>query len=147
MLSFAAAEALGSVLGAMHEPLPGISLKVDEIAIEASTTIAAAGANVLVLATAVPARTLTVTSSYLAASDGALAVTRLAADRGSERFTCQRIAASGHHATLAGSCLLDHAAALREQLAERTSAHATVDVDPNALERAAEVWGPPPPAG
>jgi hypothetical protein len=129
----------------MRDPLPGISLQINKIPIEASTTIAAAGANVLVLTSALPARALTLTSTYLADSNGAVAVTRLAADAHAERFIGRRIAASRHHVTLAGACLLDHAAALRELLAERTDSLVTVDVDPAALAHAASVWGPSPP--
>ena len=131
----------------MRDPLPGISLQINEIPIEVSTTIAAVGANVLVLISAVPARALTLTSAYLADSNGAVAVTRLAADAHTERFIEQHAAASRHQATLAGACLLDHAAALREHLAERTDSLVTVDVDPAALERASSVWGPNPPDG
>jgi hypothetical protein len=43
--------------------------------------------------------------------------------------------------------LLEHVAALRELLAHRTAALVTVDVDPDALERAADVWNPSQPAG
>jgi hypothetical protein len=40
--------------------------------------------------------------------------------------------------------MLEHAAALRELLAERSDALVTVNVDPDLLERAADAWGPPP---
>lgn len=46
---------------------------------------------------------------------------------------------------LADQRLRGRAVALRELLADRTDAHVTVDVDPDALERAADAWGPPPP--
>ncbi len=131
----------------MRTQLSGISLQINEIPIDASTTIAAVGGNVIVLSSAIPARALTLTSSYLADSDGGLAVTRLVADAHAERFSQERIAASDHRSTLAGACLLDHAAALRELLSQHTGTLVTVDVDPHALERAAEAWGPRPPPG
>src|SRR3954469_8416010 len=131
----------------MRTQLTGISVRVEDSPIAASTTIAAVGANVLVLTSAVPARATTLTSCYLARSDAALAVSQLASDALEERFTQHEIAPAQHHATLAGACLLEHAAALRELLADRTDAHVTVDVDPDTLERAADAWGPPPPPG
>jgi len=131
----------------MREPLAGVTVRIDDTPAAASTTIAAVGSNVLVLATVVPARALTLTSCYLARSDAALAVSQLAVDALEERLTQHVIAPTAHHATLAGACLLDHAAALRDLLAERTDALVTVDVDPDVLERAADAWGPPPPPG
>jgi hypothetical protein len=56
-----------------------------------------------------------------------------------------RDAPTEYHATLAGACILEHAAALRELLAERSDALVTVDLDPDLLERAADACGPPPP--
>jgi hypothetical protein len=131
----------------MRELLAGVSVRIDDVGAGASTTIAAFGGNVLVLVTALPGRALTLTSCYLARSDAALAVSRLAADAHEERLTQRVLAATGHHATLAGACLLDHAAALRELLAERTDALVSVDVDLDALDRAADAWGPPTPRG
>ncbi len=61
----------------MREPLAGITVRVDGAPIGASTTIAAVGANVLVLTSAVPERATTLTSCYLARSDAALAVSQL----------------------------------------------------------------------
>ena len=131
----------------MREPLAGVTVQLNNAVTGASTTIATVGGNVLVLATAVPTRALTLTSSYLARSDAALAVSRLAVDAHQERLTQHVTAPTDHHATLAGACLLDHAAALRELLSQRTGSLVTLDVDPYALERAAEAWGPRPPAG
>lgn len=126
----------------MREPLAGVTVRINNVIADASTTIATVGGNVLVLATALPARALTLTSSYLARSDAALAVSRLAADAYHERLSQHVTAPTEHHATLAGACLLEHAAALRELIAERTDALVIVDVDPDALERAADAWGP-----
>jgi hypothetical protein len=131
----------------MREPLAGVTVHINHTPALASTTIAAVGANVLVLATAVPQHATTLTSCYLARSDAALAVSQLAADATEERLTQHVIAPTEHHATLAGACLLEHAAALRELLAERTNALVTVDVHPDTLEHAARAWGSLPPPG
>jgi hypothetical protein len=131
----------------MRELLAGVNVRIDDVSVGASTTIAAVGGNVLVLVTALPARALTLTSCFLARSDAALAVSRLASDAHEERLTQRVLAATEHHATLAGACLLDHAAALRELLAVRAGAPVSVDVDPNALDCAADAWGPPAPPG
>jgi hypothetical protein len=131
----------------MREPLAGITVRVDGTPITASSTIAALGSNVLVLSSAVAERAPALTSCYLARSDAALAVSELASDAHEERFSQHEIAPTSHRATLAGACLLEHAAALRELLARRTAALVTVDVDPDALERAADVWNPCQPTG
>lgn len=131
----------------MREPLTGITVQHDGTPIAASTTIAALGANVLVLTSAVPERATTLTSCYLARSDAALAVSELASDAHQERFSHREIAPTNHRATLAGACLLEHAAALRELLHDRTTALITVDVDPDALDRATDAWKPPHPPG
>lgn len=127
----------------MREPLAGITVRVDGTPITASTTIAALGSNVLVLSSAVPERATALTSCYLARSDAALAVSELATDAHEERLTQHEIAPTNHRATLAGACLLEHAAAIRELLAHRTDALVTVDVEPAALERAADAWNLP----
>jgi hypothetical protein len=127
----------------MREPLTGITVRVDGTPITATTTIAALGSNVLVLSSAVPERATALTSCYLARSDAALAVAELATDAHEERLTQREIAPTNHRATLAGACLLEHAAALRELVAHRTDALVTVDVDPASLERAADAWNLP----
>ena len=88
-------------------------------------------------------RATALTSCYLARSDAALAVAELATDAHEERLTQREIAPTNHRATLAGACLLEHAAALRELVAHRTDALVTVDVDPASLERAADAWNLP----
>ena len=126
----------------MREPLEGVTVHINRVPISASTTIGTIGAHALVLTTAIPGRGTTLTSSYLARSDAAVAVSRLVADAGGERLQQHTLGPTDHHATLAGACLLDHAAALRELLAERTDALVTVDVDPSTLASVAGSWGP-----
>lgn len=126
----------------MREPLEGVTVDINRVPISASTTIGTIGAHVLVLTTAIPGRGTTLTSSYLARSDAGMAVSRLIADAGGERLRQHTLCATDHHATLAGACLLDHAAALRELLAERANALVTVDVDLRTLTSVARSWVP-----
>jgi hypothetical protein len=134
--------AAGSLPSAMREPLAGLTIQIDDTEVAASTTIAAVGAAVLILATAIPERAISLTSCYLARSDAAIAVSQLAVDAAGERLSQHLIGPTEHHATLAGACLLEHAATLREQLARHGTAHVAVDVDPRALEHAATAWTP-----
>ena len=127
----------------MREPLAGVTVRLDGTPTPSTTTIAAVGGSVLVLATAAPALPLALTSCYLARSDAALAVSHLRLTADEETFSQYVIAPATLHATLAGACLLEHAATLRDAAA----AAITVDVDPDTLDRVAETWGPPPPPG
>jgi hypothetical protein len=131
----------------MREPLAGVTVRLDGELTPSTTTIAAVGGSVLVLATAAPALPLTLTSCYLARSDGALAVSHLRLTAGEETFSQYTIPPAQLHATLAGACLLEHAAALRDAAHEATAATITVDVDLDTLEHVADAWGPPPPPG
>ena len=70
-----------------------------------------------------------------------MAVSRLIADAGGERLQRHTLGPTDHHATLAGACLLDHAAARRELLAGRANALVTVDVDLSTLTSVARSWG------
>src|SRR3954447_13476738 len=129
----------------MREPLAGVSVRLDGALTPTSTTIAAIGGSVLVLATAAPDLPLTLTSCYLARSDGALAVTHLRLSAGEETFSQYTLPPAQPHATLAGPCLLEHAATLRDAAQQTTAAAVSVDVDLDTLTRAADVWGPLPP--
>ena len=127
----------------MRVPLLGITLRLDGIAVHSSSTVATVGAQALVLASTAPELALTLTSTYLAGSDGALAISHLHQRQGHERLHQHSRAATDLHATLAGACLLDHAAALRE-LADRSdaAAHVAVDIDHETLDQVATTWGP-----
>jgi hypothetical protein len=132
----------------MRQPLAGVAVRLDGTVTPSSTTIATVGGCVLVLATAAPRLLLTLTSCYLARSDGALAVSHLRLAIGGETFSQYVVApAEEVHATLAGACLLDHAAALRDAAGQLIAARITVDVEPDTLDRVAQAWGPPPPPG
>jgi hypothetical protein len=131
----------------MREPLAGVTVCLDGTPTPTTTTIAAVGGAVLVLATAAPALPLTLTSCYVARSDGALAVTHLKLTVDDERFDQHTTASAPPHATLAGACLLEHAATLRDAAQDAVATVVTVDVDLDTLASAAEAWGPPPPPG
>src|SRR3954469_5075045 len=94
----------------MREPLAGVTVRLDGTPTPTTTTIAAVGGSVLVLATAAPALPLTLTSCYLARPDGALAVSHLRLSASEETFSQYILPAAQLHATLAGACLLEHAA-------------------------------------
>src|SRR3954463_4267721 len=129
----------------MREPLAGVPVRLDGTPTPTTTTIAATGGSVLVLATTAPALPLTLTSCYLARSDNALAVSHLRLTAGEETFDQYTIPPAQLHATLAGACLLEHAAALRDTAENTTAATITVEVDLTTLERVIEAWGPPSP--
>src|SRR4051794_31615793 len=98
----------------MREPLAGVSVRRDGALTPTTTTIAAVGGSVLVLASAAPELPLPLPSCYPARSDGALAVTHLRLNAGEETFSQYTLPAGQLHATLAGACLLEHAATLRD---------------------------------
>jgi hypothetical protein len=131
----------------MREPLAGVTVRLDGEPTPSSTQIAVVGGSVLVLATAAPELPLALTSCYLARSDGALAVSHLRLAAAEETFSQYVIPPAELHATLAGACLLEHAAALRDAAPDAAAAAITVDVDVDTLEHVAEAWGPPPPPG
>jgi len=131
----------------MREPVPDFTVRLDGAPVAGSTTIAAAGGYVLVIASALPAQALTLTSCYLGRPGGAIATSHMRLGPRGERFTQHVVPAGQQHATAAGACLLDHAAALQDALADMTPATVTVDVGLDALERAADAWGPPTPPG
>src|SRR3954471_5049925 len=130
----------------MREPLAGVTVRLDGTPTPTTTTIAATGGSVLVLATAAPALPLALTSCYLARSDGAIAVSHLRLSAGDEAFSQYTLPPAQLHATLAGACLLEHTATLRDA-AQAVATAATVDVDVDTLARAADIWGPTPPPG
>jgi hypothetical protein len=131
----------------MRQPLPGVTVRLDGTTALSSSTIAAVGASVLVIATTLPEHAIALTSAYLVRSDGALAVSHLRLRRDGEDFQQHTTPSEQLHATLAGACLLEHAAVLRELPAEATGAAVGIDVDPNRLVRVTHALGPAPPPG
>jgi hypothetical protein len=113
-----------------------------------STALATAGGYVLVVATTLPERAVGLTSCYLGQLGGAIAASHLHLGPGKHEHFAQRILAPEQlRATVAGACLLDHAAELQRAVAEHTGSSVSVDVGLAALTRAAEAWGPLEPDG
>ena len=109
-----------------------------------STTIAAVGAYVVVVATTLPDRAVGLTSCYLGELDGETAVSHLHLGPGARERLSQRILEAGQPGVAhARTCLLDHGAELRAAVSEVTEQHVTVDVGARALEMAAKAWSEP----
>ena len=109
-----------------------------------STTIATAGAYVVVVATTLPDRAVGLTSCYLGEIDGDTAASHLHLGPGPEERLSQRVLPGDQPGlTHARTCLLDHAAELQTALAELTGEAVSVDVAPRALDQAATAWTQP----
>lgn len=131
----------------MRVLLEAVKVVIDGHAEPSSTTLATAGGYVFVVATTLPEQAVGLTSSYLGQLGGAIAASHLHLGPDQhERFAQRLLAPEKARASVAGACLLDHAAELQSALAERTGSSIAVDVGPAALTRAAEAWGPPGPA-
>lgn len=130
----------------MREPLAGVTVHIAGSRVPSSTTIATVGGSVLVLATALPKHAVILTSCYLVALDGALAVSHLRLTPTGEDLQQHTRPPGEPHATLAGACLLDHVGALQDLATATSEAMVGVDVEPGALERIAETWGPASPS-
>jgi hypothetical protein len=149
--AFRGRAAAGVMIGAVTADLPALSILVAGEPARSSSTIAATGGYVVVVTTTVPALALTLTSAYLGAlardAELSAAHLRLAPQlqpQLSHRFLTGWQPGSTH----ARACMLDHAAQLRDALAELTGAPVTIDVGSDVLEHAAGAWGPsqaPPP--
>jgi hypothetical protein len=128
--------------------LEEVTVGVDGQYEPSSTTLATAGGYVLVVATTLPERAVGLTSCYLGQLGGAIAASHLhLGPEKHEHFAQRLLAPEQPRASIAGACLLDHAAELQSALAERTGSSVTVDVGLAALTRAAEAWGPMGPDG
>ena len=105
------------------------------------TTIATVGAYVVVVATAVPARGVTLTSCYLADMQSDIAAAHLSSAPSNDARIRQRVLARQQPGqTHARACLLDHTAELQTTIGEATGATVAIDVGPDALARAADAW-------
>ena len=121
----------------VQRPVEGVRITADDRAVASETTSTAAGPSVLVLITAVAELGITVTSTYIGHEGTDTLAAHLIIDRDREDL---------HHATQArhalpvtharARCLLDHAAHVQEAMRSRAESVA-IDVDPNALSRAA----------
>jgi hypothetical protein len=128
--------------------LEEVTVAVDGQTESSSTTLATAGGYVLVVATTLPEHAIGLTSCYLGQLGGAIAASHLHLGPDQHEHFAQRLLAPEQaRASVAGGCLLDHAAELQIALAERTGSSVAVDVGLAALARAAEAWGPAEPNG
>jgi hypothetical protein len=128
----------------VRQALDDITVAIASIIETSSTTIAAVGAYVVVVATTLPERAIGLTSCYLGELDGETAVSHLHLGPGPRERLSQRILEAGQHGiTHARTCLLEHAAELRAAVSEVTEEHVTVGVGARALERAAQAWAEP----
>jgi hypothetical protein len=128
--------------------LEEVTVAIDGHTEPSSTTLATAGGYVFVVATTLPEHAIGLTSSYLGQFGGAIAASHLHLGPAQHERIAQRLLAPEQaRASVAGACLLDHAAELQIALAERTRSSVAVDVGVAALARAAEAWGPPGPDG
>ena len=109
-----------------------------------STTIATAGAYVVVVATTLPERAVGLTSCYLGEIDGDTAASHLHLGPGPQERLSQRVLPGAQPGlTHARTCLLDHAAELQTALAELTGETISVNVGARALDQAASAWTQP----
>ena len=104
------------ISGRMRVELEGVEIQIDGRAERVDSEIIAAGAYVIVLTTVLEDRSLQLVSSYIAPLSGPAAATHMWTSADPPRF---------HHRTLeltgtrhARGCLLDHAAELRDLLAD-----------------------------
>ena len=100
-----------------------------------STTIGAVGAYSVVVATVLPDRAITLTSSYLSAMVGDIAASHLCSAPGEESPRIEQRVLPGQQPgeTHARSCLLDHAAELQAKLTEFTDDAVSIDIGATAL--------------
>ncbi len=130
----------------MRVLLEAVKVAIGGHAEPSSTTLATAGGYVFVVATTLPGRAVGLTSCYLGQLGGAIAASHLhLGPEQHERFAQRLLAPEQARASVAGACLLDHAAELQSALAEQTGSSVAVDVGLSALTRAADAWGPPEP--
>lgn len=107
-----------------------------------STTLSTAGGYVVAVTSVLGDRSIALASSYLADLTAAqIAVSHLRLIPGQAGQLGQRVLGGMPSSEHARGCLLDHASELRDVLGEVTGAEVTIDVDENALERAAGAWG------
>jgi hypothetical protein len=125
----------------VRRDLPDLTVSIDATPEPSSSTIATAGAYVVVLATTLPDRACGLTSCYLGELDADTAVSHL--HLGPERHAelTQRVLPGGRPGlTHARTCLLDHAAELQERLADDLGETVRVEVGERTLEHAGLAW-------
>lgn len=132
-----------SVRGVSRLVVSGIDIAIDAVAQETSTTIGAVGGYAVVVATALPELVVMLTSGYLAAMVGDIAVSHLSSVPGGPPLIDQHVLPGRQPGqTHAHICLLDHIAELRSILdaLHADATHVTVDVTDGALQQADRAW-------
>lgn len=119
-----------------------ITVAIDGVAERSSTTIGAVGGYAVVVATALPDRAITLTSSYLSAMVGDIGASHLCSTPGQPPQIEQRVLAGDRLGrTHAQACLLDHVAELQMRLAALTDdTRVTIDLNESALQAADRAW-------
>jgi hypothetical protein len=123
--------------------LTAIDVTIDAVAQDSSTTIGAVGGYAVVVATALPQLGVTLTSSYLAAMIGDIAASHLCSMPGGPPIIDQHVLPGDQPGqTHAQTCLLDHAAELRNVLDayHASAATVTVDIADDTLQHADQAW-------
>jgi hypothetical protein len=128
--------------GGVREQLHGLVVRFDDDRAErCSSTAAAVGGYVVVIASVVPSLALTLTSSYVCSLGGAqAAVTHLYMAPGQPDQISQRALAPLVGQTLGRAYLLDHAAELQTRLGELRDESLAVELDDELMEVAGAVW-------
>lgn len=120
----------------MRSALPDLALQVDGQRERSASTIATVGGYVVVVATVLPARAVTLTSAYLGHPGADTAVGHLLLLPGRSPRLEQRLQRGAQPgATHPRACLLDHVAELRASLEAFLHASIVIDVGPVALAR------------
>ena len=125
----------------MRVQLEGVRVTVGDARLACSTELIAAGGFVVTAITVVADVGVQLLSSYVAGLQGPAAATHMVSAAGVPRLEQHTVQLAG--VTLARACLLDHAAQLRELLADTHMLEdVRVDVDERALADAQSVWEP-----
>lgn len=123
--------------------LSGITVAIDGITAQASTTIAGVGGYAVIVNTTLPTLGVTLTSSYLSALVGDIAVSHLCSIPHAKPIIDQHVLPAGQLGeTHARACLLNHVSELRSALEAHGPAVATVSatISDAALEAADDAW-------
>ena len=126
----------------MRLDLEGVEISAGDWRERCVTEIVGAGAYVVAVTTVVASRSVALASSYLADLDGETAATHMRVADPPARFSHRTVRLAG--ISHARGCVLDHAAELRDLLAELLDRDdVRVDVDELALVQAERVWEQP----
>jgi hypothetical protein len=123
--------------------LSGITVAIDGLTAQTSTTIAGVGGYAVIITTTLPALGVTLTSGYLSALIGDIAVSHLCSIPNARPIIDQHVLPAGQLGeTHARACLLNHISELRNALEAHQQAVSTVSatIADVALEGADHAW-------